>query len=86
MKDTDTMENYGLITLVYSYLQTWHQTKIKRGKHKQLILNKHILTVKQYVNGKDCERQVLTALEFFFNNLKHKEPTESNYKIYFHYI
>ncbi|CAF4569336.1 unnamed protein product [Rotaria sp. Silwood1] len=76
MKDEDRMENHGLITLVFSYLQTWHQTKSNRGKHKQLILNKHILTVKQYITGRDCERKVLIALEFFFNKLKQRGPTE----------
>ncbi|CAF1220215.1 unnamed protein product [Adineta steineri] len=74
LEGEDKMENQGLITLVFSYLQTWHKTN--RGKHKQLILDKHILTIKQYVNGKDSERKVLTALKYFFNTLKNKDSTE----------
>ncbi|CAF1297306.1 unnamed protein product [Adineta steineri] len=74
LEGEDKMENQGLITLVFSYLQTWHKTN--RDKHKQLILDKHILTIKQYVNGKDSERKVLTALKYFFNTLKNKDSTE----------
>jgi hypothetical protein len=89
MKNENTIENNGLITLIFSYLRTWHQTKADRGKHKQLILNKHILTIKQYVNGEGSQKKVLFALQFFFDSLKHQTSTESNKQIislfYFEY-
>jgi hypothetical protein len=85
MKDEDTMENSGLITLIFSYLQTWHQTKAERGKHKQLILTRHILTVKEYIIEKDDRRKVLIALQFFFDKLKQKDSTESKKKISLYY-
>ncbi len=86
MKGEKQMENFGLITLIFSYLQTWYQTKMNQSKLKQLILSRHILTVKYYMTGRDCEKKVLLALIYFFNDLKHKGPRESNNKIYFHYI
>ncbi|CAF1480083.1 unnamed protein product [Adineta ricciae] len=75
MKNEDSMEQYGLITLVYSYLTTWHQTKAKREKHAELILKKHITTIKQYINGNECQRKVLIAMQFFDDFLKKKDSS-----------
>ena len=77
MTGDNSMDQNGLITLVFSYLQTWHQTK-SRAKHKELIFNKHIQTIHEYITGKDCQRKVLTAMEFFFHKLKQQGPEESN--------
>ncbi len=81
MEGEDRMENQGLITLVFSYLQTWYKTKTDREKYKQLILDKHILTVKQYVTGTDSQRKVLIALQYFVKTLNNKGQTESKNKI-----
>jgi hypothetical protein len=81
MEGEDRMENQGLITLVFSYLHTWYKTKTDQGKHKQLILDKHILTVKQYVTGTDSQRKVLIALQYFFKTVNNKGQTESKNKI-----
>jgi hypothetical protein len=85
MKDKNRMENSGLIILIFSYLQTWHQTKAERGKYKQLILTRHILTVKEHIIEKNDRRKVLIALQFFFDQLKRKDPTESKKKISLYY-
>jgi len=81
MEGEDRMENQGLITLVFSYLRTWYKTKADQDKYKQLILDKHILTVKQYVTGTDSQRKVLIALQYFFKTLNNKGQTESKNKI-----
>lgn len=84
LEGEDKMENNGLVTFVYSYLQTWHRTKQERGRgrYKLLILNKHILTIQRYVDGKDSQRKVLIALEVFFNELKDKGEVENNNQIF----
>ena len=69
------MEQYGLITLVYSYLTTWHQTKAKREKHAELILTRHIKTIKQYINGNECQRKVLIGMQFFDDFLRKKDSS-----------
>jgi hypothetical protein len=81
MEGEDRMENQGLITLVFSYLRTWYKTKADKDKYKQLILDKHILTVKQYVTGTDSQRKVLIALQYFFKTVNNKGQTESKNKI-----
>ncbi len=86
MEGEDRMENQGLITLVFSYLQTWYKTKTDREKYKQLILDKHILTVKQYVTGTDSQRKVLIALQYFVKTLNNKGQTESKNKIYNNFV
>ncbi|UJR16454.1 hypothetical protein I4U23_003356 [Adineta vaga] len=75
MKDENAMEQYGLITLVYSYLLTWHQSKSYEDQATELILNKHILTIKQYITGKECERKVLIAMQFFDYQLKYNDSS-----------
>lgn len=86
MEGEDRMENQGLITLVFSYVQTWYKTKTDRDKYKQLILDKHILTVKQYVTGTDSQRKVLIALQYLFKTVNNKGQTESKNKIYKDFI
>ena len=73
MKDKNAIEQHGLITLIFSLLQTWHQTNAEKGTHKQAIFDKHIVTVKKYVNGRDDQRKVLIAMQFCFNSLKIEE-------------
>jgi hypothetical protein len=74
MKGENAMDKRGLIKLIFSYLRTWYQAD--RAKHKQLILTKHILTIKQYITEKDSQRKVLFALQFFFNSLKQPESNK----------
>ncbi|CAF0987690.1 unnamed protein product [Adineta ricciae] len=78
MKNEDSMEQYGLITLVYSYLTTWHQTKAKHERYAELILKKHITTIKQYINGNQCQRKVLIAMQFFDDFLKKKDSSHAD--------
>ena len=76
MKGENAMDKHGLIKLIFSYLRTWYQTKADRTKYKQLILTKHILTIKQYITEKDSQRKVLIALQFFSDSLKQPESNE----------
>ncbi|CAF0987872.1 unnamed protein product [Adineta ricciae] len=65
----NSMKQYGLVVMVNAYLQTWHSIKVEKGKYKELILRRHISTIKKHVVGRECKRKVLVAMQFFFETL-----------------
>ncbi len=86
MTGEDTMENSGLITLIFSYLQTWHQIKKESGRYKQLVLTRHIQTLKEYITEKTDRRKVLIAMQFFFDKLKQQDGKSISFYYSFYFI
>ena len=74
MKGKNAIEQHGLITLIFSLLRSWHQIKAEKGTYKQAILNKHIVTVKKYVTGREEQRKVLIGMQLFFCSLNTEGP------------
>ena len=77
------IENDDLIISVFWYVHMCHRTKANRGKHKQLILTKHIPTMSQ---KEILKERFYMLCKIFFNNLKNKEEAEDDYRIYFTFI
>lgn len=77
MTGKDAIEEYGLITLIFSFLQTWSTIKPNKDSYKRKLFNKHIVTVKSYITTPEYQRKALIALHFFSASLKSSESQRS---------